>query len=110
MRLMLRGETLGVVLDLLARLLLWWLLGSGTGGAGRGGRRITLGMWVAALIHYGVFAIPIFERDQDAHVQLREELGGRKSVWGRKLFRKVKQLRDVVPCTRLMGLRREMDD
>ena len=68
MRLVLRGKTLGSILNLLARLLLWWLLGSGSGGVGRGGRRITLGMRVAALIHYGVFAIPIFERDQDAHV------------------------------------------
>jgi len=106
---MLRGKTLGSVLDLLARLLLWRLLGSGSGGIGRGGRRVTSGMR-AALTHDGIFAIPVFECDQDVHVQLREELGGRTRVWGRKLFRKVKQLRDVVPCTCLMGLRREVDD
>ena len=110
MRLMLRVKTLGSVLDLLARLLLWRLLGSGPGGTGRGGRGKTLGMRVAALIHDGVFAIPIFERDEHVHIQLREELGGRTRVRGRKLFREVKQLQDIVPCTRLMGLRRRMDD
>ena len=50
-RLMLRGETLGDILDRLARLLLWRLLRSSTGGAGRGGRAITLGVRVAALVH-----------------------------------------------------------
>jgi len=105
---MLGRKTLGSVLDLLARLLLWRLLGSGSGGIGRGGRKITLGMR-AALTHDGIFAIPLFERDQDVHVQLREELGSWTRVWGRKLFRQVKQLRDIVPCTCLMGLRREVD-
>jgi hypothetical protein len=109
-RLMLRGKTLGSVLDWLTVLLLLRLLGRGSGGIGRGGRRVTLGMRVTALVHRGIFAIPIFERDQDAHVQLREELGGRKGIWGRKLFREVKQLQDVMPCTSLMGLRRDMDN
>ena len=106
MRLMLRGKTLGGVLDWLIRLLLWRLLGVGAGGAGGGGRRITLGVRIAALIHCRVFAIPIFEGDQYVHVQLREKLGGQTRVWGREMFREVKQLQDIVPCTGLMGLRR----
>jgi len=85
-RLMLRGKALGRSLDLLVWLLLWRLLGIGSGGIGRGGRRITLGVGVAALVHYRVFAIPIFERDQYVHVQLCEKLGGGTRVWGRKLL------------------------
>ena len=107
---MLRGDTLGRVLDLLIRLLLWWLLGSGTGGTGRSGWVVTLGVCVVALVHNRVFAIPFFKRNQHAHIQLREELGGRTRVRGRELFREVKQLQEVVPCTRLMNLRREIDD
>lgn len=108
MRLVLRGEALRGGLDRLARLLwllLWLLLGSGTGGTGRGGRRVTLSVRVVALVQYSVFAVPIFERDQYIHIQMGEKLGGGARVWGRKLFREVKQLQDVVPCTRLMGLR-----
>ena len=84
-RLVLRRKTLRRSLNLLVGLLLWLLvlLGSGSGGRGRGGRRVTLGVRVAALVHYRVFAIPIFERDQYIHVQVREELGGGTRVWGR---------------------------
>ena len=67
-------------------------------------------MRVSALVHYRVFAVPVFERDQHVHIQMREELGGRTRVWGRELFREVKQLQDIVPCTRLMDLRRGMGD
>ena len=111
MLLMLRGKTLGSVLDLLVRLLLLWLLlGIGSGGTGWGGGRVTLGMRVATLIHSRVFAIPFLEGDQHVHVQLREKLGGQTRVWGRELFREVKQLGDIVPCTGLMSLRRGTDD
>ena len=97
--LVLGGKTLGRSLDLLVRLLLWllllllwllllWLLllGGGRGGTGRGGRRVTLGVGVAALVHYRVLAIPIFERDQYAHVQMCKKLGGGTRVWGWKLL------------------------
>lgn len=103
-RLVLRGMTLGSGLDWLVGLLLWLLLGSGTGCAGRGGRGVTLGVRVTALVHYGVFAIPILERDQYIHIQMREELSGGTGVWGRELFREVEKMQDVVPCTRLMCL------
>lgn len=109
-RLMLRGDALGRVLDLLVGLLLWRLLGSGTSGTGRGGREVTLGVLVVALVHNRVFAIPFLKRNQHAHIQLREELGGWTRVRGRELLREVKQLQEIVPCTRLMNLRREIDD
>jgi hypothetical protein len=89
-RLVLGEKSLGGGLDLLARLLLWWLLGSVSGSAGRGGGTVTLGVRVAAFVHYGVFAIPIFERDQYIHVQLCEELGSGARIWGRELFGEVK--------------------
>jgi len=85
-RLMLRGKALGRSLDLLVGLLLRLLLGSGPGGTGRGGRRVTLGVRVAALVHYRVLAIPIFERDQYVHIEMCKKLGGGSRVWGRKLF------------------------
>ena len=67
-------------------------------------------MRVSALIHYRVFAIPIFERDQYGHVQMSEKLGGRTRVWRRKLLRKVEEWQDVVKCTRLVSLRKEKKD
>ena len=82
--------TLGDVLDLLVGLLLRWLLGSGSSGVGWGRRGITLGMRIGAPIYHRVFAIPLFERDQYAHVQMSEKVGGRSRVWGRKVLRKVK--------------------
>jgi len=85
--LVLRRKALGRSLNLLVGLLLWrLLLGGCSGGTGRGGRRVTLGVWVAALVHYRVLAIPIFERDQYVHVQMCEKLGGGTRVWGRKLL------------------------
>ena len=90
-RLVLGEKTLGGGLDLLAGLLLLWLLlGSVSGSAGRGGRTVTLGVRVAAFVHYGVFAIPVFEWDQYIHVQLCEELGRGARIWGRELFGEVK--------------------
>ena len=109
-RLVLRGDTLGRVLVRLARLLLWWLLGSVTSGAVGGGWVMTLGIRVAALVHNRVFAIPFFKLNKYPHIQVREELGGRTRVGGRELFREFKQLQEIVPCTRLMNLRREIDD
>ena len=86
MRLMLRRKALRSVLD---GLLLGLLLGICPGGIGLGGRRVTLGVRVATLIHYSVFAIPIFEQDQHVHVQMRKKLGGRTRVRRRKLLGKV---------------------
>ena len=86
MGLMLRGKTLGGSLNLLVGLLLWRLLGGCSGGTGRGGRRVTLGVGITALVHYRVLAIPIFERDQYVHVQMCEKLGGGTRVWGRELL------------------------
>lgn len=83
MWLMLGGNALGGGLDLLVGLLLWRLLGSGTCSAGRGGRRVTLGLGVVGFAHQRVLAIPIFERDQYIQVQVREILGGWARVWGR---------------------------
>jgi hypothetical protein len=88
--LVLRKESLGGGLDLLAGLLLLWLLGSVSGGAGRGGGTVTLGARVAAMFHYGVFVIPTLEWDQYIHVQLCEELGSGARIWGRELFGEVK--------------------
>ena len=91
MWLVLRGKALGSVLSgLLLLLLLLLLLGSVSGGVGWGGRRVTLGVRVSAFIHCRVFAIPIFERDQYAHVQMCEELGGGTRVWRGKLLREFK--------------------